>query len=203
MALLRHVGTKRTLRFNGLSQSTIRGHLPGPHEGVRRRAAFGSTRSRIRENGVRGFRARSSPVVSRQIPARSTITLSLWPAYAAATRAPRAGLSVVRLPMGDAFTRLKISAPPHRPHDRIVKCSAIQVLLDRRGLHQRATERAVVRAVLSEYQPPGGTLLNTLGVRLDDATFARLVAAATSQRRTLSDHVRLWLEECESEHPGV
>jgi hypothetical protein len=39
------------------------------------------------------------------------------------------------------------------------------------------------------------TLLNTLSVRLDDATFARLVAASQRQRRSLSDYVRLLVDE--------
>ena len=41
------------------------------------------------------------------------------------------------------------------------------------------------------------TLLNTLSLRLDDATFARLVAAARTDRRQLSDFVRLLLERAE------
>lgn len=44
------------------------------------------------------------------------------------------------------------------------------------------------------------TLLTTLSVRLDDATFARLVAASQRERRTLSDYVRLLLERAEREH---
>lgn len=41
------------------------------------------------------------------------------------------------------------------------------------------------------------TLLTTLSVRLDDATFARLVAASQRERRTLSDYVRLLVTECQ------
>jgi hypothetical protein len=40
-------------------------------------------------------------------------------------------------------------------------------------------------------------LLNTLSVRLDDATYAGLVAAANGQRRQLSDYVRLLIERAE------
>lgn len=39
------------------------------------------------------------------------------------------------------------------------------------------------------------TLLTTLSVRLDDATFARLVAASKREHRSLSDYVRLLVEE--------
>ena len=38
------------------------------------------------------------------------------------------------------------------------------------------------------------TLLTTLSVRLDDATFARLVAASKREHRSLSDYVRLLVE---------
>ncbi len=38
------------------------------------------------------------------------------------------------------------------------------------------------------------TLLTTLSVRLDDATFARLVAAANRENRLLSDFVRLLIQ---------
>jgi predicted DNA-binding protein len=44
------------------------------------------------------------------------------------------------------------------------------------------------------------TLLTTLSVRLDDATFARLVAASQRERRTLSDYVRLLVERCQTQH---
>jgi hypothetical protein len=48
------------------------------------------------------------------------------------------------------------------------------------------------------------TLVNTLSVRLDDPTLGRLVAGAKSQRRLLSDYVRLLLlERAEREHAGV
>ena len=44
------------------------------------------------------------------------------------------------------------------------------------------------------------TLLNTLSVRLDDATFARLLAGAKCERRQLSEYVRLLIEGADSEH---
>ena len=47
------------------------------------------------------------------------------------------------------------------------------------------------------------TLLTTLSVRLDDATFARLVAGANSQHRKLSDFVRMLIERAERERPKV
>ena len=43
------------------------------------------------------------------------------------------------------------------------------------------------------------TLLNTLSVRLDDATFAGLVASAKSQQRHLSNYVHLLIERAEHE----
>jgi hypothetical protein len=46
-------------------------------------------------------------------------------------------------------------------------------------------------------QKKPASLVNTLSVRLDDATFARLVAAARNQRRRLSDYVRLLIERIE------
>ena len=42
-------------------------------------------------------------------------------------------------------------------------------------------------------------LVNTLSVRLDQPTYARLLAAARDQRRKLSDYVRLLLERTERE----
>ena len=44
------------------------------------------------------------------------------------------------------------------------------------------------------------TLLTTLSVRLDDATFARLVTASQRERRSLSDYVRLLVEAYQREH---
>jgi predicted DNA-binding protein len=43
------------------------------------------------------------------------------------------------------------------------------------------------------------TLLNTLSVRLDDATFTRLNAAAERERRVLSEYVRMLIERTERE----
>lgn len=45
------------------------------------------------------------------------------------------------------------------------------------------------------------TLLNTLSVRLDDATFARLVDASKRESRSLSDYVRLLVERWERAQP--
>ncbi len=39
------------------------------------------------------------------------------------------------------------------------------------------------------------TLLNTLSVRLDEATFAQLIAAAELERRVLSEYVRVVIEQ--------
>jgi hypothetical protein len=45
------------------------------------------------------------------------------------------------------------------------------------------------------------TLLNTLSVRLDDASFAELVDASKREHRTLSDYVRLLVEEWKRARP--
>jgi hypothetical protein len=42
-------------------------------------------------------------------------------------------------------------------------------------------------------------LVSTLSVRLEQPTYARLLAAARNQRRQLSDYVRLLLESIERE----
>ena len=42
------------------------------------------------------------------------------------------------------------------------------------------------------------TLINMLSVRLDDVTFARVLAAARLEHRQLSCYVRLLLERCEA-----
>ena len=42
--------------------------------------------------------------------------------------------------------------------------------------------------------PKPATLLNTVSVRVDDDTYARIVATARSERRRLSDYVRLLIE---------
>jgi uncharacterized protein (DUF1778 family) len=45
--------------------------------------------------------------------------------------------------------------------------------------------------------PKPATLLNTLSLRVDDATYARIVAAAKRERRRLSDYIRLLIERAE------